>query len=445
MKKGKKRFLPEGVVAAIFAVALISSFFSAPFAVAQEEKPKLDKADKEYELESITVTAQKQEENVQEVPASISVFSEIDIEDRKIESVEEIADYVPNLMIFHNGASGINPPSMRGIMADHSYTVTTGLYVDGVPILATFGYEEAFLDIERIEVLRGPQGTLYGKNNETGVINIISKQPDNEFRGKVSAEAGEDDKRQFTLNVSGPVQKDRIYLGISALYYQKDGFIENTVTGDTVDDRERWFGKAHLRLTPTDNLDISLIASRLEYDDGAMRQNMTDNGAAMFWLPAPQDRKVTSNLDGANKSLSDSQSLKITYDISKSLKLTSVTTRTEYDSRYTNDLDYSSATIFHQYDDAIYSKISQELRLDSSDGAFKWLAGLYYDKADDEINYEMKSDIPGISGVYRQDIKGNSYSAFAHASYPITDQLSLSGGIRYDKEAKEYKDFIHPL
>ncbi|MBE9484927.1 MAG: TonB-dependent receptor, partial [Bacteroidetes bacterium] len=80
-----------------------------------------------------------------------------------------------------------------------------------------------------------------------------------------------------------------------------------------------------------------------------------------------------------------------------------------------------------------------------SDGAFKWLAGLYYDKADDEIKYEMKSDMPGMSGVTRQDIKGNSYSAFAHASYPITGQLSLSGGIRYDKEDKEFKDYIHPL
>jgi iron complex outermembrane receptor protein len=251
----------------------------------------------------MTVTAQKQEENVQEVPVSITVFNEQNIEDMKIESVRDIADFVPNLMIYQHTIDGANAPTMRGITAaPESLRVSTGLYVDGVPIITGPGFVDGMLDIERIEVLRGPQGTLYGKGTETGAISIITRQPDNEFRGKVSAEGGEDKKGQFSLNLSGPIQKDRLFFGIAGKYYQKDGFIENTTTGDTVDDTKHWFGRTHLRWTPVDKLDISLIASHLKYDDDGNHMNMGKNGAAMFGLPVPQDREVSSNMEGKNDS-----------------------------------------------------------------------------------------------------------------------------------------------
>ena len=371
-----------GVLAAIFAVAIILNLFSAPFAAAQEEKSKREtvqeeKARGEYELETMTVTAQKQEENVQEVPVSITVFNEQGIEDMKIESIRDMADFVPNLMIYQHGMSGQNAPTMRGITAlPESFRVSTGLYVDDVPILSAIGFEEKMLDIERIEVLRGPQRTIYGKGTEAGAINIITRQPDNEFRGRVSAEGGgmlsgetgDKLKENFSLNLSGPIQKDRLFFSIAGQYYEKDGFIENTMTGDDVNNREHWFGRAHLRWTPTDKLDISLIASRLEYDDGEPNQNMGVNGAAMFGLPAPQDRKVTSNLEGENKSSADSQSLKIAYDISDSLTLTSITTNWKYKADSLSDFDFSPLTLLHSDMDSEYSKISQELRLNYSTG-----------------------------------------------------------------------------
>jgi iron complex outermembrane receptor protein len=344
-------------------------------------------------------------------------------------------------MIFDFGGSTLTQATMRGVCATTmSLTTSTGLYVDGVPILMGVGFEEGMLDIERIEVLRGPQGTLYGKSTETGVINIITRQPDNDFRGRISAEGGEDKKGQFSLNLSGPIQKDRLFLGIAGQYYQKDGFIENTTTGDTVDDREHWFGRAHLRWTPVDDLDISLIASRFEYDDGAGRMNMGENGAAMFGLPAPQDRKVTSNHEGYNKTNSDSQSLKITYDISDSLTLTSVTARRLHNDYMAGDFDFSSATLMHSHKDNKYSKISQELRLNSSAEQFTWLVGLYYDKDHNDIDYEIVSDFPPMAGVTSRDIDGDSYAAFAHLTYPLAGQLSLIGGLRYEKEEQEFED-----
>ncbi|MBE9572255.1 MAG: TonB-dependent receptor, partial [Proteobacteria bacterium] len=446
MEKGKKRFfLQTGVLTAIFAVALISSFFSAPFAAAQEEKAR-----GEYDLGTITVTAQKQEENVQEVPVSITVFGEQDIEDKKIESVQEIADFVPNFMIFDFGGSTLFQPTMRGVSASTmSLTTSTGLYVDGVPISSGVGFEEGMLDIERIEVLRGPQGTLYGKNTETGVINIITKQPDNEFRGRVSAQGGEDKKGELSLNLSGPIQKDRLFLGIAGQYYQKDGFIENTTTGDMVDDREHWFGRTHLRWTPVDDLDISLIASRLKYDDGAPNVNMGENGAAMlamFGLPAPQYRKVTSNMEEEeNKSSNDSQSLKIAYDISDSLTLTSITTNWVYEDDSLSDWDFSPATLMHGDKDSEYSKISQELRLNYSAERLKWLVGLYYDRDVFDIDYEIISVIPQMAGVTSRDVDGHTYAVFANLTYPLTKQLSMIGGLRYEKEKQDFEDNISNL
>ncbi|WP_321493661.1 TonB-dependent receptor plug domain-containing protein [uncultured Desulfobacter sp.] len=162
----------------------------------------------ETALETITVTAQKQEEDVQGVPMSISVFNTQHIEALNIEAISQLSDFVPNLTLFDNGASGFDSPSMRGLHAFlDSATVSTGLFVDGVPILMATGFEDTFLDIERVEVLRGPQGTLYGKNTEAGVINIITRQPDNEFRGKIAGEYGEDNKQKVNLNLAGPIMK----------------------------------------------------------------------------------------------------------------------------------------------------------------------------------------------------------------------------------------------
>jgi iron complex outermembrane receptor protein len=460
MKKGKERFLPAGVVTAIFAVALISGFFSAPFAAAQEEKLKLEtaqeeKARGEYELGTMTVTAQKQEENVQEVPVSITVFNEQDIEDMKIESVIDLADFIPNLMIYQPGSSGTNVPTTRGISASiESLTVSTGLFVDGVPILNASGFEMEMLNIERIEVLRGPQGTLYGKGAEVGVINIITRQPDNEFRGKVSAEGGQwlssesGDKLTgaFSLNLNGPIVKDKLFFGIAGRYGQKDGFIENTLTGDAANDRKNWLGKANLRWMPMDKLDISFTASHLEDNDDGTQMNLSEMGAAAFGLPAPQDRKISSNLEGQfYDTKSDLQSLKIDYAISDTLSLTSVSTNSRFKPDGHMDGDFSPVTLMHYRSTYEFSRISEELRLGYSKKRLKWLVGLYYDKDDNDIDRETTSIYPMMAGSSSRNISGDTYAAFANLSYPLTGKLSLITGLRYEKEERDFKDNISHL
>ncbi|WP_020588048.1 TonB-dependent receptor [Desulfobacter curvatus] len=427
------------------AILLCSAHLPAMAGQTLKNQSKISKT-----LETITVTAQKQEENIQDVSMGITAFSAQGVEDAKIESLSDLADLVPSLMVFNEGGAGMNTPSMRGIHAPfETMTLSTGLFIDGVPIQSILGFENTFLDIERVEVLRGPQGTLYGKNTEAGVINIITRQPDNDFRGSLSADIGtwlssENDDRltqTYTINFSGPIQTDKFFIGIAGKFCQKDGIIENTETGEAPDDREHWFGRAHLRWTPTDQLDISFIASQLEYHGGGTHMNLGEYGASAYQLPAPEYRKVSSNLKSENNGSEQSQSLKINYEINDAFELTSVTSRRVYDDKATNDFDFTSATLTHTDKDNQFSTLSQELRLSYDNGGVKWIAGVYGDK--EEVNYDFKTDYGSMISVTDRDIDGNTYAVFTNLTYPLSQRFSLVGGLRYETTEKDFQDHIN--
>jgi iron complex outermembrane receptor protein len=173
MRSGKSGICPVALSAALFLIGSLLFFFAAP--VEAKDQTSDDASDRaSYDLGSITVTAQKQEENVQDVSSRITVIDTMDIEDKKIESMADLIDFVPNMMLFNDGMTAVNTITARGLAAPTMARSTTsaGMYIDGVPTLGSFAYEEGMVDIERIEVLRGPQGTLYGKNTEAGAINI---------------------------------------------------------------------------------------------------------------------------------------------------------------------------------------------------------------------------------------------------------------------------------
>ena len=371
----------------------------------------------------------------------ITVFDEQAIDDVKIESVAEIADFVPNLMTFQFGRAQGGQPTMRGVSASTTSESSTavGIYVDGVPYPAGSGFANGLYDIERIEVLRGPQGTLYGKNTQAGAINIITRQPDNEFRGKISTEYGEDNKIKGLVNVSGPLQEDTLYFSVVGEYEQKDGFIEDTFTGDTLDDRQKWFGRGKLRWTPMDSLDISLIVSRLSRDDGATRMSLTPYGAVVSGLAAPEDRKMSSNVDLYSETDDDFQALKAVYEINESYTLTSITGRRASTSNYSNDWDFSTLAMSEKISKIEKYTLSQELRLNAGIGKLKWIVGLYAD--DDHLERTITKTLSGKLTMDRE-MDGNSAAVFGQASYFLTEQINLIGGLSYESQDREYTDVI---
>ncbi|MCG8549378.1 MAG: TonB-dependent receptor [Desulfobacterales bacterium] len=397
------------------------------------------------QLESVTVTAQKQEENLQEVPLSVSAFNDLETEDRGIETVTDLTDFIPNLQLISQGVAGINVPVMRGVSAAYgSMTVSTGMFVDGIPILNGNGYEEVISAIERVEVLRGPQGTLYGKGTETGAINIITRQPTNDFKGMVSVqggtllskETGDGLTQSYMLDLSGPIVKDTLFYGLAGQHTQKDGFIKNTHWDSPANDSENWHGRGKIRWLPTDQWDVTFTLSHLENNDDGSQLGMSDMGAGMFGVPAPGARQIASDFLGYHEFQNDSQSLKVEYNINEKMALTSITSNWNHDRDQLMDYDFSPFEYMHINTIVKADQLSQELRLNYSSGKLKWLAGVYLDAYE---NYVYS--ITGSTNVTADNtIEGQSYAAFGNVTYEIFYKFSAVAGVRYEKNDQEYEN-----
>lgn len=401
-----------------------------------QENSQQENIGEDHQLETIKVTASKRTEDLQEVPTAVTVFSPWDLEDKRILSVTDIAKFTPNFHIFDTGIMGLYTPAIRGKSGESSGS-SVGLYVDGIPILTGSGFNDVLLDIERVEVLRGPQGTLYGKNTQVGAVNVISKPPDNTFSGKVTAEAGENQAYRLAAILNIPIIKDRVQMRVSGLHRQREGYLTYSQSGDDVDHRNYNYGKFNLSITPSDTFKIDFIASALEHDDGAINMNITDRYAEMMGLPAPDPKKVGSNLQGWNKSSSNMQVLKMVWDLATSWRFESVTSRRKYRDHYLNDWDLSSLDIMHKETDSLTLSYSQEFRGSYTGNGFYILAGLYGDSA--KKHFKETND---ITGRIDEDhtTKTNSLGLFANADLDLTEKIRLSGGVRYDKDTGEYEE-----
>lgn len=380
-------------------------------------------------LKPIIVTAQKSEENSQKVPISLSVFDEFSLEDRQINTLDDLDKYVPNLLLFQTGQQGLTPVSMRGISSNVlTFSTPVTLYIDGVPTMNSFGYFDTLYDIERLEVLKGPQGTLYGKNAEAGVINIITKKPDNNLKAKIFTSIGSKNKVEIGSIFSTPIIKDSLFLGLYLNHSQKDGFIKHSLTNKYVNDKKHNFGKINLRFTPTQTLEISLIASTLRFDNGAHNWSRS------------QKREVSSNQKSYSKPTTNSYSLSIKYDINNFSKFSSISTYRYHKDRALADADMTSKTIFHINKTNIYNAYTQELKYEYELDRLKFLSGLYLDKTKDKLFTKLITlKDPNALNAKKQRLNGDSIGVFANITYGITQSLSTNFGLRYDKENKNLK------
>ncbi|HYG25656.1 MAG TPA: TonB-dependent receptor, partial [Caulobacteraceae bacterium] len=226
------------------------------------------------EVEALIVTAQKREEDIQDVPIAISAFTQEDLDEQKIEGGFDLLKAIPNVTFSKNNFTSYNF-SIRGIGTKAvSATTDPGVAVafNNSGLIVNRLFEQEYFDVERVEVLRGPQGTLYGRNATSGVINVISAKPDfDEFKGWIKGEVGNYEAKRLSAMINVPLAEDRLAIRFAGALTSREGYGYNEITNDDVDGRNLWSARVTLGFQPTEALRGELIWERFEEDDDRAR------------------------------------------------------------------------------------------------------------------------------------------------------------------------------
>ncbi len=226
------------------------------------------------DVEALIVTAQKKEESIQDVPIAISAFSQKSLEEQKIEGGYDLMKAIPNVTFSKSNFTSYNF-SIRGIGTKAvSATTDPGVAVafNNSAIIQNRLFEQEYFDVERVEVLRGPQGTLYGRNATAGVINVISKKPNlSAFEGSVKAEVGNYDTHRVTAMMNLPIVEDVLAVRFAGALTSREGYDYNTLTQNAINGRDLWSGRVSIGFEPTERLRGNFIWERFEEDDDRSR------------------------------------------------------------------------------------------------------------------------------------------------------------------------------
>ena len=427
-------------------------------------------------LEEIIVTARKRAESMQEVPISVTALSQ-EMQRSSIRDLRDITAFVPNLLVDKVSAlQGGAAIAIRGVSyqeIDKSLDPGIGVLLDGVYLGTNAGQILENFDIERLEVLRGPQGTLFGKNTIGGAINVIRSTPTREFGGKVQGTLGEDGRQDIRGLLNLPLtEKGGVKLWASKL--EDDGYIKNTTFNDDVGGQDYENAGATFDYDLTENFNASFTYERTEdeSDVGAWANfnkyfdevpYSTGEGAApadlagLIFLPDPtgfrqfdpgsDEDHSSQNGHNDGDTSQDFYNLTLNYNIGDWV-LTSITgyinrnenSRLEYDGNRFEFLTVES--------DTDYEQTSQELRLNGNIGDFNVTTGLYYWDSEYDTNsytFDLFEFLPapvaplpdGGVGTISQHGETESYAAFASADWALTEKLTLNAGLRYTYEEKK--------
>ena len=423
----------------LFTVAASIIMFGAPQTVAAEsESDSLSNV-----LEEIVVTATRRDESMQDVPISLTALTDDDITGTGAVNLRDIAGLVPNLVFGISSNEGGVDIAIRGIFtqvnpAQLGFEQNVNVYVDGVYMGKQFSANADLGPVERVEVLRGPQGTLFGKNAIGGAINIISKKPGNEFTGRFSVDAGNRDLRHVKGNINIPIIEDKLALRISAGDRSLDGFVTSTNPNVDPGRVDQTSGRIQLRYTPSDRttVDLAYDFSKVDKDDYFFEwhdQNAFADG-----------KKFTAAHNTDNVSVIDLSGIALTVEhvFDNGYTLTSISRWRDDEVDFESDIDNSPVDRFAFISNQKPEQFTQELRIASpAEGKFDFVAGLYYI---DQFTEGRDRAFPGTAlgpaaGEFTQgrDIDVEGFSVFAHGNYHFSEALTLFGGLRYMTETKE--------
>lgn len=382
----------------------------------------------------IVVTARKREESLKDVPVAATAISGDEIERRGFTAVREVAQLTPSLNINSDGA-GRAFVSIRGVGTTLIDTVQpgVGIFVDGIYQPNTSYLNNPMTDVERVEVLRGPQGTLYGKNTLGGAINVITRMPSNEFEGKVMGSfAGADNAWTAGASISGPIVKDRLQARLAYSHQQQDGFIRNTLVGGDQNPLNTDTLSGTVRFLPSDDVKLTVNGYYTWLTGGAVPYAFTT---------APDVYVDTVQLNDTNYQRFKYRGINAKLEFPIAALLTDVTLIGAYDKRSVRtrnvDPDFTSGdTLRSSADDELTTRTA-ELRFDSElSPTLSSIVGFFYSR-ETRSNDQAVTILPGVFNFVNTTVsstESDSYAAFGNLFWRPSDALEVSAGLRWDRQ-----------
>ncbi|WCL53856.1 TonB-dependent receptor [Gimibacter soli] len=355
----------------------------------------------DFAIDEIVVTAQKREQTLQDVPISVAVTSQATIEKAQVRDMIDLQTVVPSLSVSQLNATGQTNFSIRGFgngNGNDGIEASVGVFIDGVYRSRTSSALDDLPEIERVEVLRGPQSTLFGKNVSAGAISIVTAKPQFEFGGKAEVSVGNLDQRLVKASITGPLS-DTVAVRVSGNYNKRDGYFDNLTTGTDVNNRDRWSVRGDLLWNPNEDFTLRVIGDYNEMNERCCGVVTILNGPATQFIGAPSpfglgkpigdpdaifDRDVIFNADPANKLSGKGISAQADWQFD-GMALTSITAWRNQKNASNQDIDFTGASISENATQNDIKTFTQELRLTSTgDGPLTWQLGAFYQ--DEKIN-----------------------------------------------------------
>lgn len=382
---------------------------------------------------TIIVTAQKREQDVQQVPISMTVIGGDQLAKFDIKDFIELDRYVPNFFV--QATPGNNAFYIRGIGStpgNLAFDQTVGLFVDGLYGGHARQFQSPFLDVERVEVLRGPQGALVGKNTSAGAINVITARPTRDFlaTAEMSHEFEQDGNRAFGV-LSGPLS-DKFSARLAAQYEDTDGYIENLTLGGDEPKRESVFARGSLMYENNSGLNVlwRLEGGNVDLTGNAIERLLTSSD--------PDLKRSTGGFPGfMDKDFDDTDTLNssitTTLDIGK-FTLTSITGYSSYDYKKRIDSDFSPANLFASMFAEDFSQVSQEFRLASPTGnLIEYIVGVYGHYNNYDLDQATRLDFGPFDGLSQRWFRqhNTAVSTYGSMTVNVTKDLRVLGSLRY--------------
>lgn len=445
---------------------------------AQENKPAL-------QLEEVIVTARKREENLQKTPISITAITSTTIEDAHLANLSSIENLTPNLNIrVANGGSSSNVQAFIRGVGEVDDLVTTdpgvGIYIDGVYLARTPGSNLEFNDIERIEVLRGPQGTLFGKNTIGGALNVVTKKPSGESNFNIEATVGSYGHKGVSGYAETGLVDDTLSASLSFISKKSDGWQKRKYGADDAGNDDMWGLRAHMLWTPSDMFSSHLVVDHTDQDQQTHPRMMPEfNGSGLFAALMriyvdPTCCTATTDIDKSNAGPDTRDDIETSglswtneWQLSE-MTLKSITGYREIETDLSKDGDNSPADLFATAQNLDQDQFSQEFTLSGTalDEKLDWTGGIYYFEETSEQRTDLTVAgglyaalsalplsvttpfVPGVPAAFlapgfdltnrydrKQDTK--SYAAYIHTTYQMSDKARLTLAARYTREEKD--------